>query len=315
MRDGGDEDDALSDAERAIYDAGRGDGAGGEQPPAPQPEGPAPEDQEAPAGEPERGEEREERDEREDRKVPSWRLREQTKKAQEAERKAEEADRRYNDLMARISAAQERAAREEAEAAAKPAPPPDIETQPFEAVKYERQRREELERRMEERETTREQQEQAAAAQRDYLASLATREAEFQKQNPDYYDRATHVLNATTAAIKERHPQASDAAARAEATRLLHAQAWELEAAGIDPALYWHTLAAQRLGYKPKAAAAPAAPRDQQGKFRSLSDSPGAAPRGELTAEQIADMDEDKLVALSRSKKIDLAKVLAPKGR
>jgi hypothetical protein len=317
-------DEALSDEERDLFEQGKGGGDAPlpERSTESEPKGPPAEGQEAPEGEPERAER--------DQHVPLAKMLEERKNRQEVERRAQAAEQRateaierankvardHENLLARIrQAAQDHAERERQ---AVPAPP-DPETQPFEALKYERQQREDLARRLEERDRTAAEERQLAEVRTRFEAELASHEEKFAEKNPDYNERVKAVAVAYASRIKAQHPNAPDHEVWAAAVNEMKAEAWDLRQRGRDPALYFHTIAPQ-VGYKPKAAPATAAskpavttPRDEGGRWSSLSDVQGTAPREGLTADRVASMPEDEISALIR-KGVDIAHLIRPRG-
>lgn len=281
------DEDALSDEELRELEAS----ARGEQP-AEEPSEPEEEPQEG-AEDPEesKGEEEERgRDEAESRRVPLSEL----LKERDRRKRAEESINRFESMLQRLSEQQK-------QPEPQPEPVPDLDTQPFEYIKHQAQTVEELRRQQQEMA----QRQQMEQIRQTFEANLAQHEAEFAKQNEDYYERVQYV--GRNMVNQYRFRGYDENAAAQLASRDMKAMAYDLYQRGVSPAQYFHQMAEETFGYQRQQPAqhinGEAKETRQKGRkaFKSLSNADGAAPKGRKTVMDLANMDEEQFAEYMES--------------
>lgn len=147
----------------------------------------------------------------------------------------------------------------------------------------------------------RQQQEQQQAARQQFLSAVSAREAEYRATKPDYDAAVQHLRTDRVAEWMDAGYTQEQASAIVDGEAFVVAE--NALRAGRNPAEVWYNMATRR-GYKGAALQKPAQQletieRGQQAG-RSLSQAAGSAPPGNLTAQQIIDMDEDEFSKLSQ---------------
>lgn len=243
------------------------------------------------APEPDQANAEEERAKPKIKTVPHAAMHEERLKRQSAEREAQQ----YREMLTRLN---ERLTRVEDA----PPPPPDPAEHPIEALQYERQQREALQRRLDEESAQRQQQ----AHQQNYETQVRNyamaSEAEFRKQNPAYDEAVNHLRSSRAAelALFNLNPQQIEAQLTYEAMSLAQTCAQQ----GYDFGDFVYRLA-ETKGYKPapdKSGAEEKIKTVSQGQDRakSLSAAGGKSSGAEMTVESLLKMENDEFDAWCR---------------
>lgn len=274
----------MSPAEQAIVD--------NKEPPA---EAPAQQQPAAEAPQQAEGEPQAEGNDRAATYVPVGELQKERNRRKEIERKARETEEKFQRLAGRLDVLQQ-AYQAQPPKAEQPQALPPVTEAPFDHIQAHERDLTEVKATL----AARQQQEQQAAARQQFLGAVSAREAEYRATKPDYDAAVQHLRTDRVAEWMDAGYTQEQASAIVDGEAFVVAE--NALRAGRNPAEVWYNMATRR-GYK---GAAPQKPAQQletiergQQAGRSLSQAAGSAPPGNLTAQQILDMDEHEFSKLS----------------